>query len=337
MTPWLRILSSPQKLILQEFYSAYKVFDDLGDAAPCVIQVIGGGDRSRDIAASRTLGPTQSDAICLYSFSGPKRPVLLVDSGAALRFKPVKAPLDENGRPGCYTIQDLIPGASIFPAAVSVLSRFIAGLCQTVVVFMDDDLGLSGVLDLLASWIRLRRYDIRSRPRLILVSETFSGSASQHFKQRMWRYLLRVQQMADPTQLYKQEDMEKLFWDSFESLHLLPTSRQVNSSVLSQADDMFSRRHASRWAFSASHLRRIFHDALVHYSTGITENFDILSALRKSSFNSTDLSHNIRWLLRMVSDQNDGLLSHFIASALHANAYPAGAHGQYTRTDGERD
>lgn len=335
MTPWLQIFSSPQRLILQESYSAYRVFDDLGDEAPCVIQVIGGENRSRDIAAPRTLKPTPSDAISLHSFPGPKRPILLVDSGAALRFKTVRAPLDQHGRPGCYTIQGLIPGSSIFPAAVSMFSRLIAGLCQTVVIFMDDNMGLSGVQELLASWIRLRQYDIRSKPRLILVSRAFSDSTSEDFKQRMWRYMLRVQQMADPTQLYKHQDIEKMFWDSFESLHLLPTSRQVSAYVLSQADAMFSRRHASRWAFSAIHLRRIFHDALVHYSTAMSGNFDFVCALRKSSFKPENLAHHIGCLLRMTSKQNNDLLSYFIASALHMNAYPAGGHGQYFQTEGE--
>lgn len=328
MSAWLQINASPRQLHLRELCGAYQIFDDLGHKKPSVVQVIGGKDRSQDLANLTTINHGESDTINLYSFAGPKRPVVLVDCGAALRFKPSKCQLSNTKRPGCHVVRSFVPGWSAFPTAVSLFSRLIAGICQTVVIFVDDNLGLSGVLELIASWVRLRQYDIRSRPRLLLVSKMFSNSADEEFRQRIWRYLLRVQQMADPTELYKRDDVEKMFWDSFESLHLLSASLQVNRAILSEADEMSSRRHASRWEFSALNLRRIFHGALIHYSTEAPRSFDYVLALQNSTVSSAELSYHIRWLIRMACKRKDNIIGYFIASALHANAYPKRGHGK---------
>ncbi|KAK8121330.1 hypothetical protein PG999_005450 [Apiospora kogelbergensis] len=334
MAQWLRLVTQstpPHCGYLEECQAPYRALDRLADETPAIVQLIGSGQKYKLIDHLFRNGPPtqQSDIIHIVEMQDRKQSIILFDCPTVLHPSKMDMTMDDKaGYLHRHPLKGWKLNQSNFQTTVQLNSQLLAGISQTVVVFVDDFPGSSSIIELLVAWARNCQRDLRSRPRLLLVSEEYTEKVDMQarFLDRLFRYFVRLQQMSDPTRPYVPSDVETMFWNCFESLHLISDCSGLLDRIMLHTQEMLQRRTTLGWAFSGSNLCYLLRQWISRFARNEIGAFDFVLAFRTQDPAAKRFEHHIEVLLHLTPKPQLAKMAKVVASALYMDAYPKGGH-----------
>ncbi|KAF7910009.1 uncharacterized protein EAF01_003727 [Botrytis porri] len=350
-TTWLTFGAGSEGLLLQEHHRPYTILGDLSldRQRPQMITFIGEQTKSRVLTKTRFGFREQkgiSGEVQLrvdYETIGDPEPVFYADCELHNPSHPMTVITENYG--------DITPRALPFPRdfdskflAYQIYSKLLSPFSTVVCLFADDLGGLTGILDILATWLTSlpeapTDLPASTYPKVLIFKSTGEvPSALEWENGATRRFLLDLSKEVAGRQgeTPRKKDLNVLLAKHFSGLHVLSlpvlTSSQrnwtpVRDRLLQESDDIQKLRINHQFAFSIRHFKAFFHFAIRHFCSNEDSNFSFIEASRFSNpVSESFLAHLTLFLKNVDRKQLLNFGVPIIASALVFDSYPPGMH-----------
>ena len=259
---------------------------------------------------------------------GADNPIYFADSDIK---PPTVTPLDI---PKCHTAQ----AHSIkWPMPVdhgrseTFHARLLFLFTDVICLFAEDIGGFQNVINHLQDWVAIGSASCaprQLRPRLIVVVPSTQKSPTYDVLE-LEDLRFNLLRGAAPDVLESFSEISKF---QLGGNHLSPLARyrELKTVLLRHAMEMRHLRTSQRLLFSATHLSRLFSQAVLHTATTLGQPFDTIESSRRGNPVAEEFGDHVIAFLRLgirFKMSFDAMAS-FIASSILVDAYPPGMHSK---------
>ncbi|KAB5529005.1 hypothetical protein GE09DRAFT_974861, partial [Coniochaeta sp. 2T2.1] len=323
MSDWIQLRRGRPRgedLILEEFQTAYQIFDTSASVPPLVLAI--GNEEKRQFLKQACNAPIKpTGGITLRQL--PWAILADCDLHNHSELLPLEPnPLAQRIRHPIHYVPQYIR-QSLPQLPYYIYWQLLAPLSCVIILFARDFSDPDTLVGILSTWIRSSMTQtMEAPPRIVIVCDEVK-SAQATLNLRLKTAVREALRSLQPSRTDHSSSLNSYCRKAFESIQLMP--ELDNRALGLHIHDLFSLRGIQDLNFSALHLKSLLGQAVQELNRSSESLFNVYDASRVRNPVPRDLAHHIVHCFEASKNSNLDAVS-LVASALEFNAYPPGMH-----------
>ncbi|KAB5513540.1 hypothetical protein GE09DRAFT_980674 [Coniochaeta sp. 2T2.1] len=323
MSDWIQLRRGRPRgedLILEEFPSAYQIFDTSASVPPLVLAI--GNEEKRQFLKQACNAPiTPTGGITLRQLPSAILADCDLDNHSDLL--PIEPnPVAERIRHPIHYIPQYIRH-SLPQLPYHIYWQLLAPFSCVIILFARDFSDPDTLVGILSTWIRSTMTQaLEAPPRIVVVCDEVK-SVQATLNLLLKTAVREALQSLQPSRTDHSSSLNSYCRKAFESIQLMP--ELDNRALGLHIHDLFSLRGIQDLNFSAIHLKSLLGQAVRELNRSSESLFNVYDASRVRNPVPRDMAHHIVHCFEASKNSNLDAVS-IVASALEFNAYPPGMH-----------